>query len=102
LEDWKYSPTLWVASDLVSVALTLGLDRVAVDAAQFVYSHKDTPSAARSIAALCLRNAGVELKTEESNVEDQELALTSSKVLAPLDRHFIISIHQIRVVTYAN
>jgi tetratricopeptide (TPR) repeat protein len=64
--DWKDHPSLSVASSLVSVAFSLGLNQVAVDAARFVFSHDLAPPSAHSIAALYLREAGVSLRPSES------------------------------------
>jgi tetratricopeptide (TPR) repeat protein len=104
LHDWTQQRSLSVASDLVSVAFTLGLDRIAIDAATFLLSEVSAPSAARSIAAFYLRNAGIDLAHESvlaGDIHGDDLRETG-KILAPTDRQFIIQIHQIkqRLITY--
>jgi tetratricopeptide (TPR) repeat protein len=50
LEDWNDSRTAWVASDLVSVALTLGRYEIAKDAARFVLERPGSTPAAIGVA----------------------------------------------------
>src|SRR4051812_9262735 len=59
VEDWRQEPTLPVASDLVAVAWHLGLDSVAIEAAQFIIASEKASPAARSIAMLYLKNAAI-------------------------------------------
>src|SRR5437870_13824318 len=54
LEDWKESPSLSVASDLVSAAFTLGRFTIANDAAEFILSTSSSPPGASGVAALYL------------------------------------------------
>jgi Flp pilus assembly protein TadD len=98
LHDWKHRPSLSVASDFVSVALTLGLDRIAIDAAYFVHAAPTAPPVARSVAAFYLCNAGIDVPSEPSVAEDafQEDTPITGKILAAADRQFIAQIHIIR------
>lgn len=98
LFDWKQSPTLSVAADLVSVAFALGLETIAIDAAQFVLDSNSAPPAARGVAVSYLREAGIDV----SELEASRLVLPSSpttgsaRLLLPSDRTHIIEIHRIR------
>ncbi len=101
VHDWKKFPTLSVASDLVSVALTLGLDKIAVDAAQFVHAQLNAPPSARSVAAIYLRNAGFDLALDpEQGIPEERVPITG-RSLPAADRQYIVQIHNIRVILSA-
>src|SRR4051794_18913644 len=53
LDDWNAEPTVAVAADLVSVAITLGRPHVAREAAEFVLRAKNAPVVARNLAGVC-------------------------------------------------
>ena len=54
LKDWQSNPSISVASDLVSCALTLGRFTTAIDAAHSVLSNNRAPRAARGLASTYL------------------------------------------------
>ena len=96
VQDWKETPTLSVAADLVSVALTLGLDKIAVDAAQFVLDDTAAPAAARGVAAIYLRNAGIHVSEEVPALVLPEAVEGTSPKLTPSDGRRIVEIHRLR------
>lgn len=96
LLDWKFRPGVSVASELVCAAWTLGLDSVAVDAAEYVLSQDSSPHLARNIAALYLRASNL---PRDDKDDRKILRLPSQRAdpVVPLDlRPFHLQIHQAR------
>jgi len=74
-EDWKSRPTISIAADLVSTAFVLGREADALQAAQFLADNTLAPSAARSIAEICLRSveiAGEKPPESRPRINDSE------------------------------
>jgi tetratricopeptide (TPR) repeat protein len=98
VEDWKRNPSMAIASDLVSNAWNLGLDSVAVDAARFITSSDAAPDAARSVATLYLRNAGV-LDDDERD-EGGDLLQFGPAGMGPalpiIEREYYVEVHETR------
>lgn len=97
LSDWDREPNLPVAADLVSAAWSLGLDKAAVDAALFILSDERTPAAARSLARLYLKDAGVHLDEDRSTGHTVAFQSEDGVATVPLDeRDFYVEIHKTR------
>ncbi|HVA48047.1 MAG TPA: hypothetical protein VNH11_16880 [Pirellulales bacterium] len=96
LHDWKQSPTLSVASDLVSVALTLGLDQIAIEAANYVVGHPLAPDAARSIALIYLGSPTANALAELPGLGSPVGAFDSPRLLTESDGKTFVQIHRVR------
>lgn len=78
LEDWNHDHSTSVAADLVSSAFTLGLEKSAVEAAEFILSNPSVSSSARRIAAQYLHkgnpppNPALPLTLATSPLPDEE------------------------------
>lgn len=95
--DWKTKPSVSVAADLLSVAFTHGLDKVALDAAHYILQQKSSPRAARSLAALYLGNAGVSVDDNETQDLASPRRLSGRiRLLSPSDRGHILQINYLR------
>ncbi len=89
LDDWESQPGISVAADLVSVAVTLGHNNVATDAARFLISRAETPPAARSLAMQLLGE-------EEPPINGGGAALLEGpSTFVPSDLHS--QIHRVRL-----
>jgi tetratricopeptide (TPR) repeat protein len=94
LQDWKDNPrSITTAADLVSVAFALGLDTVAIDAAEFVLVHPDAPLPARNLAATYLGRAGFDLQGSDRR-PDEIIGLPYP--LSENDRGHVVEIHRLR------
>jgi tetratricopeptide (TPR) repeat protein len=83
IHDWKQAPSLLVASDLVGAAYALGLEELAVDAAQFILSRRqEAQPLACKIATLTLRSAGIAVELDEN---EEPFAVESLTEYASLD-----------------
>jgi tetratricopeptide (TPR) repeat protein len=95
LYDWKDHQSLSIAADLVSVAFTLGLNSVALDAAEFLWRHGEAPPTARSLAATYLKAAGIDLPNEQDFGSLDEI-IGVPDPLTHADRVHIAAIHRLR------
>jgi tetratricopeptide (TPR) repeat protein len=95
VKDWKDTPTLSVAADLVSVAFTMARYGVATDAAQYIVSAKAAPPASQKVALIYL-NKG-EISTNTPEFSDDDLSIPSgSDPLGPFQRRMYVRVHEIR------
>ena len=94
--DWKESPSLSVAADLVSCAIALGLDRVAADAAMFVISNKSAPAPARNLAAIYLQQSGIDVPERAGIDVSADTSKATGQLLTPENGRQIYEIHRLR------